>query len=199
MTTRSPAVERVCEAALAHFAITGYDGASLNEIASMIGIKKASLYSHFAGKDALYLQVLADAVAVESAFANDALSGPTTAEGPGAHYVQSIADRYDASVHLRYLLRTVFLPPVQHKEVIGHAYEGFLELLRDGFLQQLQLSVPEAISQEQRTRYGIAFVGIVESLFVELVYAGRETMTTRRDALWQVLLDSLQLRTSAAA
>ncbi|MBO1041178.1 TetR/AcrR family transcriptional regulator [Brucella pituitosa] len=196
MTSRSPAMKRVCEAAVNHFAVNGYDGASLNEIAQMVGIKKASLYSHFDGKDALFLQVLEDAVAVESAFATESLAAAVNIAGPGAAYVEAIADRYQASVHLRYLLRTVYLPPAQLKDAIGIAYEGFLDTLRYGFSQHLQTTSFQSLSDTDRARYGTAYIGIVESLFVELTYAGREPMETRREALWQILLDSLSLRGS---
>lgn len=199
MTNRSPASDRVCEAAVAHFAIQGYDGASLNDIAASIGIRKASLYSHFSGKDALYLQVLEDAVAIESDYVTKTLAGAATTAGPGAAYVRTIAARYEQSVHLRYLLRTVFLPPATHRDIIGRVYVKFLELVREGFLCQLRECSANAVSVDDASLYGLSYVGIVESLYVELVYAGPEPMKARRDAMWQVLMDSLQLRLSLKA
>jgi TetR/AcrR family transcriptional regulator len=44
--------------ALGAFADRGYTGASMNEIASAAGLRKASLFHHFPTKQALYLQVL---------------------------------------------------------------------------------------------------------------------------------------------
>jgi TetR/AcrR family transcriptional regulator len=41
------------------FAERGYAGASMNEIAASAGLRKASLFHHFATKQALYLEVLA--------------------------------------------------------------------------------------------------------------------------------------------
>lgn len=199
MTNRSPASDRVCEAAVAHFAIHGYDGASLNDIAASIGIRKASLYSHFSGKDALYLQVLEDAVANESDYVAKTLAGTATTAGPGAAYVRAIAARYEESVHLRYLLRTVFLPPATHRDIIGRVYVQFLERLREGFLCQLRERSPTPLSDDDAKRYGLTYIGIVESLYVELVYEGAEPMKARRDAMWQVLMDSLQLRLSLPA
>lgn len=197
MTTRSPALERVCEAAVAHFAMNGYDGASLSEIAAMVGIRKASLYSHFSGKDALFLQVLQDAIAVESDFALQMFAGEVTPGCPGMSYVNAIALRHAASVHLRYLLRTVYLPPTALKAAIGTAYEAFLDLLRDGFLRQLKDAQLHDLSDAEATRYGIAYIGIIESLFVELIYAGHDKMDARREAMWHILTDSLILHKSA--
>jgi AcrR family transcriptional regulator len=49
MTTK----EKVFEVALDLFAQKGYDAVSMREIAEAVGIKKASLYSHFSSKDEL--------------------------------------------------------------------------------------------------------------------------------------------------
>lgn len=45
--------QRIFEASLDLFAQKGFDAVSMREIADAVGIKKASLYSHFASKDAL--------------------------------------------------------------------------------------------------------------------------------------------------
>lgn len=47
--------DRIKEVSLRHFARNGYEGASLAHIADDIGIKKQSIYSHFKGKDELFL------------------------------------------------------------------------------------------------------------------------------------------------
>lgn len=199
MTGKSAAFERVCEAAVAHFAVEGYDGASLNEIAAMLGIKKASLYSHVPSKDALYLQVLHDALDHEAAFAGSALSQQVKARrsealaGPGAAYIHSIAKRYEDSVHLRFLLRAAFLPPAALKDTVGQAYVGFLQLLEQGFTAQLRQCAAHA-TEPQLAHFAMAYVGIVESLYVELVYADTNKMTQRAKALWQVFVDSLQFQ-----
>lgn len=50
--------ERIKHSAIQLFAQKGYYGTSLNEVASMVGIKKPSLYAHFKNKDDLYLSIL---------------------------------------------------------------------------------------------------------------------------------------------
>ncbi|TMV50073.1 TetR/AcrR family transcriptional regulator [Paenibacillus mesophilus] len=52
--------DKIKQAAMKHFARSGYEGASLADIASEVGIKKPSLYNHFAGKEQLFLSVLGD-------------------------------------------------------------------------------------------------------------------------------------------
>ena len=42
--------EEIVEAALELFAVNGYEATSISQLADAVGIRKASLYSHFAGK-----------------------------------------------------------------------------------------------------------------------------------------------------
>ncbi|MGY4308254.1 AcrR family transcriptional regulator [Bradyrhizobium sp. USDA 4369] len=195
MKSRTPALARICDAAVQHFAVTGYDAASLNEIAAMVGIRKASLYSHVTGKDELFLQVLEDAAQIERDFVAATLAAPPPAGEPGGAYIEALAARYDASVHLRFLLRTAFLPPVALKPVIGQIYIGFLDGLQACFFAQL----PDVLSSPDRSRFGHAYLGIVESLFVAMIYADQAETAIRREAMWHVFRDSLALRMSSAS
>lgn len=52
--------ERIKSVALPLFAHKGYEGTTMNEIAELVGIKKASLYAHFDGKEALFFAILND-------------------------------------------------------------------------------------------------------------------------------------------
>jgi AcrR family transcriptional regulator len=50
--------QRILDAAEALFAERGYEGASLRDVATRVGVRTPSLYNHFASKDALYAAVL---------------------------------------------------------------------------------------------------------------------------------------------
>lgn len=52
--------DNIRKEALALFAKKGYYGTSMSEIADAVGINKASLYSHYLGKEALFLAVFED-------------------------------------------------------------------------------------------------------------------------------------------
>lgn len=54
--------ERIVEAAFALFAERGYHAVSVRDIAAVVGIKDASLYNHFSGKQALFDAIVRDAV-----------------------------------------------------------------------------------------------------------------------------------------
>ncbi|QOY87186.1 TetR/AcrR family transcriptional regulator [Paludibaculum fermentans] len=59
--TRSDSAHRkVLDAALALFAERGIDGTSMDSVAEQSGVSKATIYKHWADKDALILEVMAD-------------------------------------------------------------------------------------------------------------------------------------------
>lgn len=194
MTRRTPAYDRICDAAVVHFASHGYDAASLSEIASLVGIRKASLYSHFAGKDALFLQVLQDALVLEGEFASQTLAGPPTGDGPGGSYVAALAGRFESSAHLRFLLRAAYLPPPALKEAVSAAMEALIAVLRAGFLRQLREYASGTLEEAVAESYGEAYLGIVDALCVELIYVGTAAAERRRAALWGLLAESLARR-----
>lgn len=197
MPAPSPTHRRICEAATQHFAVKGYDGASLAEIAEMVGIRKASLYSHFAGKDALFTRILSDAIAAETDFARETIgNGDGT---PGGGYPVALAGRYERSVHLRYLLRTVYLPPASLRGIIDTAYVGFLDAIAACFRRRFEHSFADRYASDDVEIFAAAYVGLVESLFVEITYAGPISMERRRAAMWSVFTDSLSYRATRRA
>ncbi len=49
--------DEIIEKALELFATNGYFGTSMDDIATAVGIKKASLYSHYSGKESIFTAV----------------------------------------------------------------------------------------------------------------------------------------------
>lgn len=199
MSDTLPTIDRICLAAAEHFSVTGYDASSLAEIAAAVGIRKASLYAHFANKDALFLRVLSEAIAAERLYLAHSFGRGATSEPAGEAYLQQIGDRYDASVHLRFMLKAVFHHPVALKQDIGAAYEGFLTTMRGHFRAALEIQEERInLAAGEVALYVEAYCGIVESLFVDLNYAERGAMELRRDAMWRVFGDALKMRKSCA-
>ncbi len=175
MKKRSASADNICAVAVVHFSEHGYDASSLSDIAEQAGMRKASLYSHFAGKDALFLDVFADALAEEQAFMDACFADEAALAAPGGQlagslYCDRMARRYADSAHLRFLLRTAYLPPAPLRVEVGTGYEALLAQLQRHYVASLGRLAP-ALPPPRIDLYAQAYLGIVDSLHVELIYA----------------------------
>jgi AcrR family transcriptional regulator len=84
-----PRKEEILDVATVLFAERGYDGTSMNDVAGRVGMRKASLFYHFATKDSLYEAVLDRLVSQ--------LAGRLTAIYVGE---ASFLDRLDAAIDI---------------------------------------------------------------------------------------------------
>ena len=50
--------ERILNESLSLFSVKGYDGVSMSEIAAVVGIKAASIYKHYAGKEDIFNSIV---------------------------------------------------------------------------------------------------------------------------------------------
>lgn len=191
--TRSPSADRICSAAVTHFAEHGYDASSLNDIAEQVGIRKASLYTHFSGKNELYMEVFDDALRIELEFIERCFSTESDSAFPGIRYCTGLATRYMESEHLRFLLRTAYLPPPALREAISTGYQVYLDKLLVLFTTRLQKETNgQALLSRDVTLFGHAYLGIVDSLHVEVIYAGgKQSLTDRLRAFERLMTDSL--------
>ena len=53
MTARGNTRQEILDAALELFSVQGYEATSISQLAEAVGIRKASLYSHFENKQAI--------------------------------------------------------------------------------------------------------------------------------------------------
>ncbi len=194
---RSPSMIRICQAAVEHFARSGYHGSSLNEIATTVGIRKASIYTHFHSKDELFMMVFQDALMDETNFVSDSFAKDIINEQAGLRYCLQMKERYISSVSLRFLLQTAYLPPNHLRHHIIRDYRGYLSHVQNLYAQQLhQQSIFNQMPSDILEHFSQAYLGIIDSLHVELIYSDEltdtgESFEKRRQALWAILQYSL--------
>ncbi|MBA2930231.1 helix-turn-helix transcriptional regulator [Pseudomonas sp. CCUG 57209] len=193
MKALSLSASNICAVAVEHFADHGYDASSLNDIAVGAGMRKASLYAHFVSKDALFQTVFQIALdhehhSIAGCFQDEA--GYTGM--PGYLHLERLIGRYEGSAHLRFLLRTAYFPPARIRSVITAGFEGYLACIREGF-QHAARNRYSRVEPEALEVFCDAYLGIVDSLHVELIYSTAQGYVKRLAALSRVFGDSLSM------
>lgn len=185
----SAAALRICGIAVDYLADRGYDRCSLAEVAELAGMRKASLYSHFRNKDALFKELLALALSEERAFA-EACFAADSGRPVGGEYLSRISDRFRSSTHLRFLLRTAYAPPASIRAEVGEIHETLLADVRGAFRDAL----PAGLVTRDADTLTEAYVGVLDGIQVELVYGDVANVENRRAALWTLVSSYAQTR-----
>ncbi|HWO98722.1 MAG TPA: TetR/AcrR family transcriptional regulator [Bacillus sp. (in: firmicutes)] len=186
------------DAALKYFTIHGYEGASLSLIAEEVGMKKQSIYAHFKGKDDLFLQVLRDAKETELSsklqyFGNIDSQNP---EKDLYGFLQLVIDLFQKNEQLKFWLRMSFFPPAHlaktiEKEVID-IEEKVQTILESKFQDWIDAKVIVGCAAKTPT---FAFLGIVDSIMLELVYGNDEKrLKDKLEASWTVFWRGISYR-----
>ena len=84
MTTKGNTKQEILQAALDLFSVQGYEATSISQLAEAVGIRKASLYSHFASKQEILdslIRVVLERYETHSIFANADWEDPDFAKG----------------------------------------------------------------------------------------------------------------------
>ncbi|NTY90376.1 TetR/AcrR family transcriptional regulator [Pseudomonas putida] len=173
---------RIAQLALNHFAERGYDAASMNDIAALAGLKKASLYAHFESKDALYLTSLEIALESEIAYVRAHFAhGEKASDVPGEGYWSQLRDRYTQNDSLRFLLRAAFYPPHALRREVMSGFDGYLEVLRGCFTEACVVG-RQSLLVESENWLVEAYMAVIDSLTVELIYGNDDGYRRRIEA-----------------
>lgn len=182
--------DKIREIALRHFTRNGYEGASLADISSDVGIKKQSIYNYFKGKEELFLAVFRDAAARELDFVQEYLKrgGLLALDKLLLGFLLAYKTRYEMDDDTKFFLRMSFFPPerLRHEtvECSIQYLDQMAELLGDVFQSaaetgQIHPDVPVEHAAE-------AFIAVLDGVFVEMLYGGEERSRKRLDASWPI-------------
>jgi AcrR family transcriptional regulator len=180
---------RIKEVALMHFAEKGYEGTSMSQIADDVGIKKQSIYTHFKRKDDLFLHVMKDGFMEEFRFVTTFLENHKNDPLDEClfRFLLEYKERYDQDDNTKFWLRMSFFPP-------GHLYEQVMVYVYELLDKVESLLIPyfdRAITEEKISPIGAeraatAFLGVLDAVFIEMLYGGNERTKKRIEASWYV-------------
>lgn len=178
------------EAALKYFTIHGYEGASLSQIAEEVGLKKQSIYAHFKGKDDLFLQVLRDAKEAELSSKLHYFS-KVDSQNPEKDlygFLQLVIDLFQKNELLKFWLRMSFFPPAHLGNEIGEEVIDLEEKVQAILERKFQDWIDaKVIVQDKASTPTLAFLGVVDSIMLELVYGNdEERLKAKLEASWSI-------------
>ena len=177
--------ERLQDAALARFAVQGFDATTMNEIAADVGIKKPSVYAHFRNKDELFLSLIPLIIESELAYARSVFQGGDAIRGQLLDYFHGIQERFDSSPQVRFWMRILFSPPVHLYEQVMQPMHVFMDDLEEILRQALGNSPLASAALDVETQV-IACMAMIESLQSELLFGGARKYRRRLAAIWTV-------------
>lgn len=177
--------ERLQDAALARFAVQGFDATTMNEIAADVGIKKPSVYAHFRNKDELFMSLIPLMIESELTHARSVFQGGEAIRAQLLAYFHGIQERFDGSPQVRFWMRILFSPPVHLYEQVMQPMHIFMDDLEDIIRQAVGNSPLASAPLEVETQV-IACMAMIESLQSELLFGGARKYRRRLTAIWTV-------------
>lgn len=173
--------------ALIRFAEQGFDATTMNEIASDVGIKKASIYAHFRNKDELFLSLIPIMIERELDYIKAMICGGESLKKQLYAYLESLDSRFMKSHDMQFWLRTIFAPPshLYHESITPmHAFMDHVERHLVSVIESspLRHNVSDLSVEELTATY----MAMIDSLQTELLFGGHEKYEKRFQALWKV-------------
>jgi len=159
--------QQLLQTSIHHFAAHGYEGASLQEIATEVGIKKPSIYAHYKGKDDLFQPL------------EQSLHG---------FFDWFILEQQD-DVLMRFILRAAYFPPEKLEQEMTDRFNPFFDLLHDLLTRLLRERdrTEQILYSTDYKSAALAYLTVAEGTLTELVYNGVDAFHARQQAVWPIV------------
>lgn len=154
--------EQILDAAAALFAERGFAATTTRLIAERVGIRQASLYYHFAGKDELLIELLTTSVrpSLDAVRRIEALV-PGSASAAAALYLLALIDVETLSRTPHNIGTLYLLPEVQHERY--DAFRAERQELQDAYGRLGALAAgPEVLAGASAQRLGELLIQVTE-------------------------------------
>lgn len=198
MSNGPTTAERIKQAALTMFTESGYEGASLSEIAKAVGIKTPSIYAHYKSKEQLFLQLIKEVIVEERKQYMDLLQ--VIAHEPIKEQVYRLFEFFTDLKHITtgqaFLKRTILVPPRHLRDQLRDDFMRYENELTEGIAVVLHQGASVGLfdSQEEERLIAVFYV-CVDGLLVENQLYEEELFEKRKQMVW---LSLWQLLTTTA-
>ncbi|MBP2001847.1 AcrR family transcriptional regulator [Paenibacillus shirakamiensis] len=180
---------RLQEAALAHFAREGYEGASLQHIATEAGMKKPSIYAHYQGKQDLFMNVLIRVLREERHriiryfITNQNIRLEQRLHG----LIRLFQDEYESNQDTAFLLRMMFFPPHALSQEVMRIVYPFLDAMENKLIHTFEKEVTRPLRASISSgQAAVSFMTLMDGVMVEMLYEMPDRSRKRLDAIWPI-------------
>lgn len=187
----------IIEKALELFATQGYFGTSMDDIAKAVGIKKASLYSHYSGKESIFTAVF-NAILEDYSVFLEKLT--TYNEGTNSHevlrniysvYVKNCRNNYKMTFWDRYY----YYPPEYLKDYIFKKTYEIEMLLMDKITAAIEKGIRKnEIVNKNASDIALAFYNIMIGFAMGIKFYDDKDIDAEISRCLDIFLDGIKPR-----
>lgn len=196
--------EKIKNIATKHFARFGYEGASLSQIASDVGIKKASLYAHYSSKLALF-EYCMDSAQSEFMESTKKILNHEKYDTAEKQIYGVLNDYITTKTDKEFYIRFAFMPP-ENIDERGKYPNNFIEIMSDlmdepisSFLKE-QGIIDESQINNKDNAHTIeiiketkeAYLCMLDGLMVEFIFGDNASYNSRLKAAWSVFMKGVK-------
>lgn len=179
--------ETIKKVALSFFAESGYEATSLAKIAAEVGIKKPSIYAHFASKEELFLEVYQDAMQLElkqsKLLKKQGLNNASLLKA----LFYYLTDIHTDKLEKQFLQRATFYPP----EAIADNVKKICNTFESLTMEFMQSAMPITFTKKKQIEWMNVFYMLIDGLLIEESFYKEEEFLERRKVAWIFLSEAL--------
>ncbi|AZV62545.1 TetR/AcrR family transcriptional regulator [Peribacillus frigoritolerans] len=174
---------------LSLFTKYGYEGTALSEIAKRVGIQKPSIYNHFKNKDDLFLclfeEILEEHIQQVEQFVEEI--NTLSSEEKLKHILLDTCNYYkNHEDKATFLKRAMIFPPEHLKHILNESFlrseESFSAILHAIFVEGID---KKEIRQGKVENLIMSYFCLIDGIFMEFSYYGKENMEPRIQNIWE--------------
>lgn len=189
-------VDKIKAVSLKRFAEGGYEGTSLAHIAEDVGIKKPSIYNHFASKDELFLTVFQDVVWDYVTYIKNhelLATGGSVEEILRGWLFQTCQYYLEHEENVSLLKRAMLFPHPPLKERLRSEFLASEEATSKILLAVFQRGRDEGVIREEAIEDLLAtFYCLIDGLFVQMFYYERERFEGKLESAWTIFWSGIR-------
>lgn len=187
---------RIKQEALTHFALNGYDGTSLAQIAETVGIKKQSIATYFRKKEDLFIAVFEEMVLDYINFINK-LPHEMHSESVEKKLQYILYQSYQYKVknpeQAAFYKRAIHFPPpfieTKIRDEIHKMEQQSSVLYRDVFEEGIRKN---EIKDQEIENLLAAFYCLIDGISMQMFFYDTDEFNKRLSSIWKIFWDGIK-------